>query len=92
MALLNAEARSSPSCPMLTRLQSKVLHSHPVASIPKSVLKAPPLDTANPTLAHSFLPVPASSAKLRTAAGSSQDISSSAIQAGTHAVERFPRK
>ncbi|KAM4054735.1 PX domain-containing protein [Hirsutella rhossiliensis] len=69
---------------------SEVLHSHPVASIPKSVLKAPPLDTANPTLAHSYLPVPASSAKLRTVAGSNQDISSSAIQAGTHAVERFP--
>ncbi|EQK97634.1 hypothetical protein G6O67_007338 [Ophiocordyceps sinensis] len=69
---------------------SEVLHSHPIASIPKSVLKAPPLDTANPTLAHSFLPVPAGSAKLRTAAGTNQDISYSAIQAGTCAVERFP--
>lgn len=74
----------------LTRSQSEVLHSHPIASIPKSVLKAPPLDTANPTLAHSFLPVPAGSAKLRTAAGTNQDISYSAIQAGTCAVERFP--
>uniref|UniRef100_L7IV33 Sorting nexin-41 n=1 Tax=Pyricularia oryzae (strain P131) TaxID=1143193 RepID=L7IV33_PYRO1 len=44
---------------------SEVLHSHPVASIPKSVLKAPPLDTANPTPAHSYLPIPSSSAKLR---------------------------
>lgn len=43
----------------------EVLHSHPVASIPKSVLKAPPLDTANPTPAHGYLPVPSSSAKLR---------------------------
>lgn len=46
---------------------SEVLHSHPVASIPKNVLKAPPLDTANPTVAHSYLPIPSSSAKLRTA-------------------------
>ncbi|KAI9888320.1 MAG: Sorting nexin, cytoplasm-to-vacuole targeting pathway/endosomal sorting [Vezdaea aestivalis] len=44
---------------------SEVLNSHPVSSIPKSVLKAPPLDTANPTQAHSYLPVPATSAKLR---------------------------
>lgn len=46
---------------------SEVLHSHPVASIPKNVLKAPPLDTANPTVAHSYLPIPSSSAKLKTA-------------------------
>ncbi|KAI5863096.1 hypothetical protein GGS23DRAFT_52653 [Durotheca rogersii] len=44
---------------------NEVLHSHPIASIPKSIMKAPPLDTANPTPAHAFLPVPASSAKLR---------------------------
>lgn len=29
-------------------------------------MKAPPLDTANPTPAHSYLPVPAASAKLKT--------------------------
>lgn len=29
-------------------------------------MKAPPLDTANPTPAHSYLPVPASSARLKT--------------------------
>jgi len=45
-----------------------VLHSHPVASIPKSILKAPPLDPANPTPAHNYLPVPANSAKLKTPA------------------------
>lgn len=45
---------------------NEVLHTHPIASIPKQVLKAPPLDTANPTPAHSYLPVPASSARLRT--------------------------
>ncbi|KAF2456358.1 sorting nexin-like protein-41 [Lineolata rhizophorae] len=44
---------------------NEVLHSHPVSSIPKNVLKAPPLDTANPTPAHAYLPVPSSSAKLK---------------------------
>lgn len=60
-------------------LQSEVLHSHPVASIPKSVLKAPPLDTANPSPAHNFLLVPSSSAKLRTTGGASHDLAASAI-------------
>jgi hypothetical protein len=36
-----------------------------VASIPKNNLKAPPLDPANPTPAHNWLPIPSSSAKLR---------------------------
>ncbi|KAI1261124.1 hypothetical protein F5Y18DRAFT_402656 [Xylariaceae sp. FL1019] len=45
---------------------NEILHSHPLSSIPKSILKAPPLDTANPTLAHSYLPVPGSSAKLKS--------------------------
>lgn len=45
---------------------NEVLHSHPIASIPKSNLKAPPLDPANPSPAHAFLPVPATSAKLKT--------------------------
>lgn len=48
---------------------SEVLHSHPIASIPKSVLKAPPLDTANPTPAHNFLLIPGASAKLKAAGG-----------------------
>ncbi len=47
-------------------VQSEVIHSHPVASIPKNNLKAPPLDPSNPTPAHSYLPVPSSSAKLRS--------------------------
>lgn len=47
---------------------NEVLHSHPIASIPKSVFKAPPLDPANPTPAHSYLPVPATSAKLKSQA------------------------
>ncbi|KAL9001469.1 MAG: hypothetical protein Q9169_000044 [Polycauliona sp. 2 TL-2023] len=45
---------------------SEVLHSHPVASIPKNILRAPPLDPSNPTPAHQWLPVPSSSAKLRS--------------------------
>ncbi|KPM34528.1 Sorting nexin-41 [Neonectria ditissima] len=69
---------------------SEVLHSHPVASIPKSVLKAPPLDTANPTAAHNYLPVPPVSAKLKTVAGANHDTSSGVIQGGPHAFGRFP--
>ncbi|KAF2201141.1 putative autophagy protein Atg20 [Delitschia confertaspora ATCC 74209] len=45
---------------------NEVLHSPPVTNLPKNVLKAPPLDPANPTPAHSYLPVPSSSAKLKT--------------------------
>ncbi|KAH0544919.1 Sorting nexin-41 [Glutinoglossum americanum] len=45
---------------------SEVLHTHPVSSLPKSVLKAPPLDPANPSPAHSYLPVPSVNAKLRS--------------------------
>ncbi|KAI1607993.1 sorting nexin-41 [Exophiala viscosa] len=45
---------------------NEVLHAHPVVSVPKNNLKAPPLDPANPTPAHNWLPVPASSAKLRS--------------------------
>jgi len=48
-----------------------VLHSHPVSSLPKTVLKAPPLDPANPTLAHSYLPVPSVNAKLRSSSSAS---------------------
>lgn len=47
--------------------QNEVLHSHPVINIPKNNLKAPPLDPANPSPGHNFLPVPSSSAKLRAA-------------------------
>ncbi len=38
-----------------------------MSSVPKNNLKAPPLDPANPTPAHSWLPVPSSSAKLKSA-------------------------
>jgi len=47
------------------------LNSHPVASIPKSNLKAPPLDPSKPTPAHQWLPVPSSSAKLKSASRTS---------------------
>ncbi|KAK2756682.1 Sorting nexin, cytoplasm-to-vacuole targeting pathway/endosomal sorting [Arachnomyces sp. PD_36] len=50
---------------------SEVLHSHPASSVPKNNLKAPPLDPANPTAAHGWLPVPQSSAKLKSSVGSS---------------------
>lgn len=48
---------------------NEVLHSHPVASIPKNNLKAPPLDPANPSPGHNYLPVPSASAKLRSGSG-----------------------
>lgn len=54
----------------LTRLrspfQNEVLHSHPVNSIPKSIMKASPLNPSNSTPAHQWLPIPSSSAKLKT--------------------------
>ncbi|OJD12669.1 sorting nexin-41 [Emergomyces pasteurianus Ep9510] len=45
---------------------TEVLHSHPVSSIPKNNLKAPPLDPANPKPAHAWLPIPSASAKLKS--------------------------
>lgn len=51
--------------------QNEVLHAPPVSNIPKQILKAPPLDTANPSQAHSYLPVPSSSAKLKAAGSTS---------------------
>ncbi|CRG83397.1 ubiquitin carboxyl-terminal hydrolase 4/11/15 [Talaromyces islandicus] len=48
---------------------NEVLHSHPASSVPKNNLKAPPLDPANPTPAHGWLPVPSASAKLKSASG-----------------------
>ncbi|KAL9102415.1 MAG: hypothetical protein Q9163_002436 [Psora crenata] len=50
---------------------SEVLHSAPVASIPKNIMRAPPLDPSNPTIAHQWLPVPSSSAKLKSASKTS---------------------
>ncbi|KAJ4298160.1 Sorting nexin, cytoplasm-to-vacuole targeting pathway/endosomal sorting [Kalmusia sp. IMI 367209] len=50
---------------------NEVLNSLPVSNIPKQILKAPPLDAANPTQAHSYLPVPSSSAKLKSGSATS---------------------
>ena len=49
---------------------NEVMHAHPVSSVPKNNLKAPPLDPANPTAAHGWLPVPSTSAKLKTSGAS----------------------
>lgn len=54
------------------------------------MLKAPPLDTANPTSAHNFLPIPSGSAKLKTSAGPSSDFHPSSSQIGTGTTGRFP--
>lgn len=56
--------------------QSEVLHSPPASSVPKNHLQAPPLDPANPTPAHFWLPVPSASAKLKSAGGSAQSSTS----------------
>lgn len=45
--------------------------SPPVSLVPKQRLQAPPLDPANPTAAHAWLPIPAASAKLKTSGSSS---------------------
>lgn len=76
--------------PSLTYWQSEVLHSHPVASIPKSILKAPPLDTANPSPAHSYLPVPSASAKLKAGGGASHDMAASAFYGTPSITGRYP--
>ncbi|KAJ4407844.1 Sorting nexin, cytoplasm-to-vacuole targeting pathway/endosomal sorting [Gnomoniopsis sp. IMI 355080] len=69
---------------------NEVLHSHPVASIPKSIYKAPPLDPANPTLAHSYLPVPASSAKLKSQAMSGPGVEAAFGTSSNPGLARFP--
>ena len=57
--------------------QNEVLHAHPISSVPKNNLKAPPLDPANPTAGHNWLPIPSSSAKLKS--GSSYSASGTPI-------------
>jgi hypothetical protein len=75
----------------LTACQTEVLHSHPVASIPKSILKAPPLDPGNPTPAHNYLPVPANSAKLKTPAAVAPNTGyETQGGGGPQALGRFP--
>ncbi|KAI1116041.1 hypothetical protein F5Y14DRAFT_99188 [Nemania sp. NC0429] len=70
---------------------NEVLHSHPLSSIPKSILKAPPLDTANPTPAHAYLPVPSSSAKLKnTASPSPAPVFEGSSTVASQVLRRFP--
>ncbi|KAL9058937.1 MAG: hypothetical protein Q9162_001495 [Coniocarpon cinnabarinum] len=47
--------------------QSEILRSAPIISIPKNNLRAPPLDASNPTSGHQYLPIPSSTAKLKSA-------------------------
>lgn len=44
---------------------SEVLTTPPVSLLPKQILKAPPFDPSGDSIAHSYLPVPPSSARLR---------------------------
>ncbi|PKY01740.1 putative autophagy protein Atg20 [Aspergillus campestris IBT 28561] len=70
---------------------SEVLHSHPASSVPKNNLKAPPLDPANPTPAHAWLPIPATSAKLKGAPGTaSTGTSPTSETPGPDILGRFP--
>lgn len=61
-----------------------------MSSIPKSILKAPPLDTANPTNAHNYLPVPSNSAKLKTVPGNTHDLSASTLSASPYSLSKLP--
>jgi sorting nexin-41/42 len=71
--------------------KNEVLHSHPLSSIPKSILKAPPLDMGNPTPAHAYLPVPSSSAKLKNPAPPSATPGfDSSGTVTSQALRRFP--
>lgn len=45
---------------------SEILNSPPVSDLPKNILKAPPLNPAAHSIPHSYLPVPPSSAKLKS--------------------------
>ncbi|KAK8055927.1 PX domain-containing protein [Apiospora rasikravindrae] len=71
---------------------NEVLQTHPVASIPKSILKAPPLDTANPSDGHTHLPIPATSSKLKgaSAAGPPSTFDSPSSTTGPQILQRFP--
>jgi len=43
---------------------SEVLNSPPVSTLPKNILKAPPLNPSSPSPEHQHLPIPSSSSKL----------------------------
>ncbi|KAK2796635.1 Sorting nexin-41 [Emmonsiellopsis sp. PD_5] len=73
---------------------TEVLHSHPASSVPKNNLKAPPLDPANPKPAHAWLPVPSSSAKLKSASpgvpSSPEGAASQPAPGANQFLSRFP--
>ncbi|KAH8427312.1 PX and BAR domain-containing protein [Aspergillus melleus] len=70
---------------------NEVLNSHPASSVPKNNLKAPPLDPANPTAAHAWLPVPSASSKLKNASGAAPTATSPTTEApGPDVLGRFP--
>ncbi|KAF1809173.1 hypothetical protein P152DRAFT_403920 [Eremomyces bilateralis CBS 781.70] len=50
---------------LIDLLQSEVMRTPPVSNLPKNILKSPPLDAANPSPGHNYLPIPSVSAKLR---------------------------
>jgi hypothetical protein len=56
--------------------------------VPKNNLKAPPLDPANPTAAHAWLPIPSASAKLKNTPGTAT--SPIAETPGPDILGRFP--
>ncbi|KAK9461665.1 uncharacterized protein V1516DRAFT_695185 [Lipomyces oligophaga] len=62
----------------------EVLNLPPLTLIPKYVLRAPPLNTAAPTPAHAYLPVPAASARLQE--GEAQEFASAEINAKEYEV------
>lgn len=64
------------------------MNTHPVSSVPKNNLKAPPLDPANPTVAHAWLPIPSASAKLKNTPGTAT--SPIAETPGPDILGRFP--
>ncbi|KAH7038150.1 uncharacterized protein B0I36DRAFT_284171 [Microdochium trichocladiopsis] len=70
---------------------TEVLHSHPISSIPKSIMRAPPLDPANPTPAHAYLPIPATNAKLKAPMGTAPPPAFDSSQTvASQMLRRFP--
>lgn len=71
-----------------------MLHSPPASSVPKNNLQAPPLDPANPSPAHFWLPIPATSAKLKSAGGfapvGTDAVSQPTTTPGPDILGRFP--
>jgi hypothetical protein len=66
------------------------LSSHPAASVPKNNLKAPPLDPANPTPAHGWLPIPSASARLKPTSGATTSTGAAASPTSPSETEAPP--